>query len=108
MSDTNTLPKFKVVDELPPLRRGGARHNPLRDGIIEQLKTEDIVMVENVGDEKAYNSMQQRIRTAAASIDMAVTIRQQPNPKVEDHVDLYFQGATKVEEEAPAKTTAKK
>lgn len=106
MSD---IPVIEKADELPPLRRGGGRHNPLRDAFVEALKSLDINVIENVGTHKEYNALQQRIRTAASAIGMKVTIRQKPIEGT-DSVSLYFQGELLEDDgdEVVEKVTAKK
>jgi len=103
-------PVIKKADSLPPLRRGGNRNSAARQAFVDALKSLDINVIEVEGGQKEYNATQQRIRTAASSIDMAVTIRQEQNSENPDTIDLYFEGRERAEveviEETP-KTKAK-
>jgi len=90
-------PIFKKIDALPPLRRGGSRSNPMREKYIEALKTLDILVLEGIEDQKAYSATQQRIRTAAHSAGMNVTIRQ--GHREDGLFDLVFQGIEKEPED---------
>jgi hypothetical protein len=81
---------FKDVKELPPLVRGGGkRASEETKQIQDLLKTCKPKAIENVTEGKHYNSLSQRIRTAAKSIGMAVEIRYR-----KDEQTLYFQGKT--------------
>lgn len=102
------VPVIEKADELPPLRRGGAKSSPMRNAFIEALQSLDINVIENVGANKEYNALQQRIRTAASSIGMKVTIRQKQTDDPEK-VSLYFQGieADNDDDETVEKVTAK-
>jgi len=100
---------IKDVKELPPLVRGGGkRASEETRQIQELLKTCKPKAIENVEEGKHYNSLSQRIRTAAKNLGMAVEIRYR-----KDEQTLYFQGKTaeaKVDEiiEAEAKKSSRR
>lgn len=84
--------EIKETNELPPVRRGGGRASEDRKKIIAALQSDKVAMIENIEVGKKYNAIQQRIRTAAESLGIKVTIRQVR--KDDNLADLYFEGYT--------------
>jgi hypothetical protein len=79
---------IKDVTELPPLVRGGGKRTSEETlQLQELLQTFKPKAIEGVEEGKAYNSLSQRIRTAAKAIGITVEIRYR-----KDEQTLYFQG----------------
>jgi hypothetical protein len=88
------------VDNLPPLVRGGGkRQTEGMKQIIEALKTGDPYLLPGIETDNAYNALQQRIRSAAKSVGIKVTIRR----KV-DEQEVYFQGLGSADQAEESKT----
>lgn len=82
--------ELKVVSEMPLTKRsGGGRRSEEREQIIEALRSGNISVVENVESQKAFNALQQRIRTAGEKIGVKVTIRFHKHDG-EESGDVYF------------------
>jgi hypothetical protein len=81
----NNMLDIVEVDEFPaPVRKGGKRQSEEVTAIIENLKTGNGFKIANVGGDKAFNTLQQKIRSAAKKAGIKVTISHQGD-------DLFFQ-----------------
>jgi len=85
--------KISEIDEFPtPARRGGRQKSEEVLQIIENLKTGKGFKISNVGGDKAFNALQQKIRSAAKSVGIKVTISHHGD-------DLFFQDKATINQE---------
>jgi hypothetical protein len=102
---------IETTEALPPVRRGGGRPSAERKQIQDAISTLETQVIRDVEFGNKYNALQQRIRQAAASMNLKVKIVYRKHEDNEAVGDLYFVGindessdSEKIVDESKSKT----
>lgn len=83
---------IETTETLPPVRRGGGRPSAERKQIQDAINTFETQVIRDVEAGNKYNALQQRIRQAAAGMNLKVKIVYRKHEDNETVGDLYFVG----------------